>query len=774
MKVRFPNEITQQRLVSVVDKNNKDPSYTKFLVSIIASVRDQNILNYVLQVIFGGELNIYSQDVFNYISNSIYDRSFNELTLDAVKNFRALYKFISSKDTQEYKAMQGKLLLNLVHSIDNGYFSEINLQNLTFAVNEYKYHQYLQGPQFLLLTSVLIIKLLRFFQDVILIINNSKFSREPKSETLKIKHIAEDLFTKFSGFTVDLFANHANEIMNYIPKEVTRILYDPRSYQRMRFKLEEIYKIVEKLQYNEKKCRTEYQFNYYIISYKLYKHLFILFTDYTKNKNDSTILQGLDVEFYPKCELYDIDLIASDIARNLSHNWTFSQDPFQIVAFERLIHLKLDTLYRSFDKSDKSPVVVANNTYESYFNAIFTDILYCEPVIGTTINDLRHYFMPLGFFFMNEQLQAKFADIIGQRLLNGDFQSFKRRSLGILTQLYEKTMDPPNSFRNRLKAIPRNQINEKLLRELLSASTVLETRRIPDNIINYNKNGGTLNSAEGFMVMQTANEVLQAAIEEIKQEKKVSPNNGNTIVAVINGICGSTVESIKILMDKIQFEASFYYAVKFDIATQPFLIWIMRNNLYEEINNNSFIANENPKVLETALVPIIKENIHPWMRLVTKCNFFATNAKILETVCFFASVGVVQDMIDLDTTFDVVDLLITSGKQNWHPDAKFNILSLLRTQFLTPPDFINHFSFFEQYFTQIPQFAMTFFENQIKLMGVTDQIMEFVKKLHSIGGECSNWSKKLYSILSANRRTNSSSSSSSATPSSISSPILVL
>lgn len=768
LQIRNVNDLNAPKLLSGIDRRGVTKTCLGYLTSILISIRDQNILLNIYPIIFKGDLVAYGKEAFNMASH-IYERSYNELTFDANKNFKSLYKYISAMQTAESRMWQYTLLTYILYSIDNGMFTDINLQSITFISNEFKKYPHLYEQQYCQLGIIFVYKLLRFYQDLILILN-LPFAREPTEETVKTKRIAEDIASKLTQFTTDLFTHFSKEIIATIPKEILRVLYDPRSYLRLKAKFEAIYKFVESQRsFSDQNCFTNTSITMHFISYRLYRHLFQVFME-IHQKNADEMMKEFNREFAPRTELYDIDLIAADISRALSQNHNFSKDSFYCAKFLQLVLNKMIRIYTDQTGSEPKPVVKGTVTFDSFINAIFTDILFCPSAVTVSRDFMRPFYVPFHIFFTNENFQSKFAEVIAQRLMNADYQSLKRRSFSTLTHIYENVMDPPNDFKQRIQAIPKSQINEKHFRELINATATVENRSIPESITNYAKSGKIINSVEGTSVLQQAAAILEPIVEEIRQSKKISQDSANIIVAIYVGMSGNTIEQVPFLFEKLPYISSFIYATKFENISPVFLTWTIRAQLYDEFNEMSTIFAKESKILENCLVAIIKENIHPWKNLVSKCALFRQSSFVLTTICFYSSISVVQDLVDEGEKYDVMNLLITAGKQNWHPDACFNLVTLLRTCFLVISDFLDNFSFFEAHLKEIPPFAMNFFENQIKLMGVSEMMMELIKKLNQANQDCAAWSKKLYGILSANRK----SANPSPAMSPLSSPVLMI
>ena len=743
-------------ILKCIDVAHPSPQTTLFLSSFLLSYKDHKLVMDLLLRIFRGDLATFSNGVFQAISD-VYFRSYNELTRDAEANFKIIYEFFSNAANPQEQFYHTSLIQFVCNSIESGSFTDKSLYALSQCIEDTKKFRHLKvSNEF---TITLILKLLRFYQDHILMVSAPK-RIAPSGDTDRIKKVADTISQKNISFLIDLFKSKSQDVLVKIPKEISRILYDPRSYVRMRPKFEQIYQVVEMYHNNlDMSCTSEFKIMNCSISNRISRKLILIYSEFlgarsNQEKMNHVMMRLTDI-FAPDAEMFDIDLIAGDIVRYILQPGFLrysNNDPSPISQFLCVLYTKMHAIYTNVNNTEKQSILITTNEYQSFLNAIVSDLFFCPQAIPVEKKSVIYFYAQLFFFFNQETFQLKMIQIIANRIANNDFSTYKKHSLATVLSLYEKFMPPPNNFQERLLAYEKRLGNEKCYRELLGILTLKDAQMIPEVITSFHQRNMKLNTVEAMNVVGVAAEFLQQIVSEVLRSGVLNDRAAQIMNRTVSCIMPNPPEYVNLIFDRIPFFASYLYSIKIEPILRLFLQYVDSKALYSSMEEYyPLLSQDYQNELETYMIHFIRDKTVRWQNFVQKLHFFRNSENIMQTICFYESVSSVTEIIDYEK-YNILNLITVANNNKWPPDACMNLVNLLKSFFLCADDFLENADFIMEKFSLFPQFAITFMENQIKLLPLTKALNAFIAKIYNGGGKCAEWAKdRLRPIIIANQ-----------------------
>lgn len=749
---RIQPSINLQKIISVVDPKNVSNDAVLYLAGFLLAFRGNNTVSDLLRIIFRGDLINYSASVFQAVSD-VYMRSYNELSNDADGNFRIMYSFFANSSTQIDRDRHIVMVRFMVSSIENGSFTTKSVKTLYHVIEESNKYIYVKND--LEVSTVLLYKLLRFFQDYILMISSPPIAPY-SAESMKILGLVNNVEKKFSNFFIELFKQRGKDLTAKAAKDVSRILYDPRSYIRMKKKFESIYETYETIQKSVPLCyQTDKFYVGKFLSYRNLKKVSIIFQNYVKNsqvdpgKASSTAQFELSDIFAPETELFDVDLIASDVARVLLQNMDFIMyDQLLMANFLRVILEKMKLIYSpSTASTEKKPIFAFSNPFYSFVNSIVSDLFFCPATIRVDLNSLRYFYANLNFFYNYAPIQPTMINIIAERLRNSDFDTLKRRSFAIVLGMYEKLSLPPNSFLEKLDANASKLSSERNYKDLKNVIALKDRQSIPDAVSHFRESGKAINTVEGVEVIKIAGDFIVPLVGEVIRARTCNEKCLQLINNTFTYIMPPTTDYVTLIYDKVDVFASFLYTMKSEKYLTSFLNWVIEKEKFEPIDKYFDLApKEYQNKFEMLIAKYIRTDTLKWQNLIPKVRTLRMNERLMKTICLHAPINRVTDLIDFQK-YGVIGLIKEAGNDEWHPDAQMNLITLLKCTFMTAADFNEYADFIILNFQMIPPFIVSFFESQIRLIGYSSQMNNFIKTLKLHKGKPSEWSITLAGIL---------------------------
>jgi hypothetical protein len=212
-----------------------------FMAGILLSWKEIGFFfDSLMGIVFRNSDSYYSREVFNNISQ-ITDRSYEDLTRECDCNICQMLNFFAHEKNQLYYSA---LIRGMLRSYQTGVIYDVQIRILRRIVDNYNSKADLFDD---VANSLLVLKLLRFFQDYFLIIKSIKASIQSPDFIRHVKCANENM-VEFQNTLNKSFFKNFDILFIQCPKEILRIMYDSRSYPPMKAQFPSLFDKIEQSQ----------------------------------------------------------------------------------------------------------------------------------------------------------------------------------------------------------------------------------------------------------------------------------------------------------------------------------------------------------------------------------------------------------------------------------------------------------------------------------------------------------------------------------------------
>lgn len=738
-----PEEV-QKFVLSFTSKANK-PEHGKAIACALLTLRDQKIFSLLFDFIFVQQKSQEFIPIVDTVWNTINDsvrKSFLFFSPNASRNTLSMLTFACDKNINFSKT--GDLANFLTSSIDVGSITQNNL----ILVDYFIYHTQ-KFPQFWTkleyITVFLIIKFLRFYQDTFLIkeeIPDRTKGISAQSSSTQIRSIsastsaiptlndsssrssmaliqkALSLASNYENFFPTFFnvAVNTNAISKYAFKEIERILYDPRTCQKMSTKFPLIYKSFTSIHENYIASFTNNSILQVMLPYYHLKEMLIY--------NNLPQKSDLDFPNFMKrnSKLVDFDLILSDAIRTYLQGIDYERTPT-----EHRISFIHNVLNRAIDKGVK---------LNSSLHSLVCDFFVVPADLNENPESQRKISLlvtPTIAIFEKpemEKLSSTIVEMILVRLKQPDFMTTKTNSFRNLTRFLTEQkginiIDCVMSF---------SHLNDTQKEEFRNFATYHDNNVIPTQIVEFSRTNQPLDSNNGLAAVQTANEKFLSLYAQNGNNWELSIPS---IKKIFDALVPSSRKGIEVILDMIDIHAITPCMSSNLFDAQTVLKFVNERKLYSEFDEA--LQYTDTKFYCDALVGEISSNVHysHYRPFLIICKSFRKNLEVLKNICDFSQMSLIAELADLpylDVGHEAQLTFMTrifSICSKWQNDSLSKLTVLLGGIIQTPQDLAEFSDAIVKSFDQLPQILLFFFQNMI-VMRIDPFYNQLVNKLQQL------------------------------------------
>lgn len=724
------------------------PEDSRAILCALLTIRDQSILPLFFDFLFiqpkPHEFSIIIDNIYALLLDTAR-KYFQNFSSTSSNNILKILSLLSeSKNTNIQRIVD---LSNIfISAIDSGSITSSNNSLIEYFMHHTRKFQQI-WPKLDFVIPNLIIKFLRFYQDIFLInpkpteknnltgvsipsdqirsISASTSSiptfNDNSAKSKVILQKALSIGTSYENFLPTFFniGLTNNTISKFGFKEIDRILHDPRTFQKMSTKFPSIYKQLNTIPENFICCFTEVRVTQLMLPYKHLKEML----NYNKSFTSKT---ELDYPlFLKRDDLFDIDLILSDAIRTFLQNNDFIQNPYDI-----RFNFILNILYKGIEKGAK---------LSSSLHALVSDFFF---VIGDLMDnpDNQKKTLLLVLPAINliqsskfDKLASSLIEMILMRLKQTDFSTTKINSVRLLFRfLNEKRGVNMIERVNMLK-----HLNDKLKDDFNNLLSYHDNNDIPSEIVNFTKKSLPLDSQNGISAIIAANEKFHSLY--VQHGSKWGPAIPS-IKKIFDSFVPSSRKGIETLLDMTDIHAT-TPCMSYNLHDAQILLkFVSDHQLYQDFDEA--LEYTDPKFYVDALVKEISSNIHPsrYSQFLISCRAFRKNVEVLKTICDFCPMSLIIELADLPY-LDVgpeaqVNFLnrILSICSLWSNDSQTKLTVLLNGIISTPQQLMSISDVILKTFEQLPSVVVLFFQNMI-MMRADQQYAHLMQKLNEMKSE---------------------------------------
>jgi hypothetical protein len=609
----------------------------------------------------------------------------------------------------------------IVAAYDTGCLTRANFQLMNFLTgNVSKYLDMWCEPD---LCSVLfVIKFLRFYQDTRIFMDNPHRGALDVKASRELLNQANTLCVNFSAVFVALFQRVLPLIGKQGFREVMRILYDARTTMAMQVRLPALYQLMNQV------AETEIIATYpHIIQLMLpYPKLCALLRFHNNFQKESPV-DALRILF-DRPGFVDPDLILTDLVR------TYVQSPDYASAKDEDRYAIIQALFkRAREKFGAS----LPDRPRSFISALTADILYINPAL---LNDAGlakktlSLAMPVFFLVRDPSMQhlsASVLDAICERLKHGDHPQFKKASFRELVNYVRKA----NIIPNITEYLMHTAGSESTKNELQALFKPKDTDQIPQQVLNFQRNNGQLDSPGGQEAIKVASEAIFTILTKYQAalHHAIPP-----ILLILDTLIPRDRAGLNLVLDGIDPFACAAFCMRRLEDAAAYLQWAGLHRSFSAFNETGNALNLSAFV--DALVRSISERSGNWEYFVTECPAFRSRLPIVQAICNFCKIARVIKFAELpllppDNSTGFYGLLFSSlSCGNWESDAQIKLTYLLVGRFGSPRDFASWAEQFVACFPTLPAAIRMFFEAEFSQV-VCTQVSHIIDMLLKSGKE---------------------------------------
>ena len=529
--------------------------------------------------------------------------------------------------------------------------------------------------------SFLFLKCLRFYQDLVSIGSanqNDQLIVETKKLCLKYADTVLQLFK------ILIEKGHISRNIT----EVCRILFDPKTYNKMKKEFPKIYSLFNSNLQSYQQCFTNSLLPQVFLPYSKYRLLSNIL-DPSKSKGIIEDLLSLNIS------LSDPDLILADIVRTI----------ILISDFLKSESNRCNALKRIIFKSHKKGINLKSTIF-----ALTIDFFFTLQQSNDFTQRMKTLISPVVSIFFDARMEEISTRILEQMLDEFTFPFPPNKLKSLCDNLnFAKVHINENLFLAvQHLSISNVQMKQKLM-ELLG---IKQNQEIPPELISFHNSDISLSSPEGIKMLNTIsfhlNDILKSNGENWK-------NAMPSILKFLNSVLPNKRKNFEIIFSHLDLRAIIPYMSQNELDAMTILKWVSQNCQYSVFNEA--IDYTNIRDFYEPFSKLISNDISQrdnYCNLLLNCPSLGASPFVIQSICeSFPTSKIITLSNIFSSNTDYINIIgfIFKSCKDWSDDSQTKLITLLSGFLLTPSDFHKISTNFINEFDHLPFIVIDFFKN---------------------------------------------------------------